>query len=101
MWQRSFDNPEWRINVRLHRGVEIFGRNVEDGLTRLLPGGVADQNIETAELLDGISYEFVAKVFLAQIARDRDSFAATLLKQRNHFVSIRLLGGKIINCDIG
>ena len=65
MWERSFNNPEWRVNVCLHRRVEIVRRNIEDRLTRLLPGGVADQNIETAELFDGIGDEFVAKVFIA------------------------------------
>ena len=101
MRQRGFDNPKWRVNIRLHRRVEIFGRNIEDRLTRLLPGGVADQNVESVELLNRIGDEFFAKIFIPQIARNRDSFSPGLFNQRDNFVGIRLLGGKIINCDIG
>src|SRR4029079_7061240 len=100
-WERSLDDPEWRVNVRLHRRVEILRRNIQERLTRLLPGGGANQNIETAELLDRIGNEFLAKAFLAQIAGNCDSFAAAFFEQRDNFVRIRLLGGKIIDCDIG
>ena len=50
MRQRRFDDPERRVDVGLHRRVEILAGDVEDRLPRLLPRRVADQDVEPAEL---------------------------------------------------
>src|SRR2546423_2937922 len=97
MRHRSFDHPERRVHVRLHRRVEIFGRNIKDGCACLLPSGVANENIESAQLLYCIRNELAAKIFVAKIAGHGDSFAAGFLNEPDDFVRIELFRWKIVN----
>ena len=49
--QRRLDDPERRIDVGLHRGVEILAGDVEQWIScDLLAPGVADQDVEPAQL---------------------------------------------------
>jgi hypothetical protein len=49
MRQRGLDDPERCVDVGLHRCIKILLRQVEDRLTRLLPAGVTDDNVQPAE----------------------------------------------------
>src|ERR1051325_3239164 len=100
MRKSGFYDPKRRIDVRLHRGIEIFGRNVQDRLTRLLPGGVANKNVKPAELVDCVSHEFVTKIFVAKVTGNRDRFRTRLFDERYDFVRVRLLSRKIIDRNI-
>ena len=63
--------------------------------SRLLPSGVADQNIETAKSLDGIGHQFLPKNFRrADRQGARQLYAHPSSISGNHFVRIRLLGWK-------
>ena len=55
MRQRRFNHPKGRIDVSLHRRVEIFARNIENRLACLLPRRIAHQNIQATELVHRIS----------------------------------------------
>src|SRR5689334_13679446 len=66
-----FDDPERRIDVRLHRRVEVFRAQVENRRSRLLTPGVAHDDIQPAELLQRLRNEALAKGFVPQISRDR------------------------------
>ena len=68
--QRRLDDPERRIDVGLHRRVELLGRDVEDRRVRLLAAGVADQDVEAAEAADGSVDQLLAERLVAQVARN-------------------------------
>ena len=51
MRQRCFDDSEGRIDICFHRRVELVGRNIQDGIMRLLTTCVRHQNVEAAEAL--------------------------------------------------
>ena len=70
MRQRRLDDPERRIDVGLHRRVEILGRHVEDRVARLLAAGIADDDVEAAESLDRAADQIRAEFLVAQIAGD-------------------------------
>src|SRR5882724_3029802 len=97
MRQCRLDNPERRVDVRLHRRVELFGGDIENGCLRLLPSGIADQNIEPAETMDRLSDEFLTKSLCAQVAGNRQSNSPLGLDQRNDLASIFFLFGQIID----
>jgi hypothetical protein len=42
-------------------------------LPRLLPAGVADDNVEAAEALDGAPNQFLAEFLVPDIAQDRNA----------------------------
>ena len=71
--QRRLDDPERCVDVGLHRPVELFGRDVLDRLVRLLTAGVADDDVEAAELTHRIGHQALAERFLAQVAGDGDA----------------------------
>src|SRR4051794_26828901 len=101
MGQRCLDDPERRVNVGLHRRVEILRRNVENGAARLLPSSVADDDIEAAETLDSASNQFLTEFLVPDIAGYRESGAAFSLDQRNHFLRVGLFRWKIVDGDVG
>jgi len=61
MRQRRFDDPEGRIDIRLHRRVEILARDIEDRRPGLLPRRVADQDIQSTQTAHGIGHQLLAK----------------------------------------
>ncbi len=75
MRQGCLDDPEGRIDVGLDDGVEFFRRHFEDGIERLLPARVADEDVEAAEPGDGIGNQLLAEFFIAKIARECHSLA--------------------------
>src|SRR5947209_7306481 len=52
MRQRSFDEPEVCVHVRLERAIELLVFELFDRLLPVLMRGVVDENIEPAELGD-------------------------------------------------
>jgi hypothetical protein len=46
MHKRGFDDPERRVDIGLHGPVELFSRDNEDRVVRLLAPGIADDDIE-------------------------------------------------------
>jgi len=101
MRQRRLDDPERRVDVRLHRRVEVFGADVEDRAARLLPSGIADHDVEPAELANRLVHQAPAEPLVAQVARDRDRLAAGLADQIDHLAGVRLLGGQVVDGDVG
>ena len=102
MRQRRLDDPERRVDVGLHRRVEILGRDVEDRLARLLPGGVADHDVEAAEP----SHRLARPACWQNASSRRSPGMATPLRPASLIsaitsLRIRLLGRKIIDRDIG
>src|SRR5882762_9899893 len=97
MRQRGLDDPERRVDVCLHRRVELFSGDIENGGLRLLPSGIADKNIEPAETMDRLSDELLTKSFGAQVAGNRQSNPPLGLDQRDYLASIFFLFGQIIN----
>jgi hypothetical protein len=69
------DDPERRVDVGLHRRIEILGREVADGGARLLPAGIADQDVKTAELADRAIDQLLTELFVPYIAGDRDTLS--------------------------
>ena len=49
MGHRRFGDPERCIAIGLVSGIEVFGGEVENGVPRLLSGGVVYQNVESAQ----------------------------------------------------
>lgn len=53
MRKRRFDDPERRVDVRLHRPVERFAGDVENGLMRLPAAGVVHEDVDSSKAIDG------------------------------------------------
>jgi hypothetical protein len=63
MRKRSLENPERRINVRFHRPVKLFRRDVGNGLVALLPTCIAYNYVKTSQVARGIGYQLLAETF--------------------------------------
>ena len=68
---------------------------------RLLATCIADEDVETAELLYCVTDELRAKGLIAEIARDSDTVAPRILDELDHFLRIRLFVRKVIDGDVG
>src|SRR5260221_2697904 len=100
MWQGCLDNPKGRVDICLNGPVKLFRRYIEYGLMALLPSRIIYQDIQTAKTADGIRYEFLAKGFIPQVARDGYRFAAFFFYQLNYFTGIGFFGGIIVDCHV-
>jgi hypothetical protein len=74
--QGGFDDPKWRVDVGLHRRVEIVRRDISDRFPRLLASSVTDEDVKAAELAHRVFDQLLAKVFLPEIAGNGDRFSA-------------------------
>jgi hypothetical protein len=101
VWQRRLNDPEWGIDVGLHRRIEILGRNVEDRIVRLLATGVAHKNVQTTKAFNSSCNEFLAEFLVPQVAGYGYANAARGLDQIDHFLRVRLFGRKIVDGDVG
>src|SRR5258706_3433161 len=101
MWQRCLDDPEWRVDVRLHCSVEIFRGDVENRGACLLPTSIVDPDVQAAETLHGASDKVLTEFLVSQTAGDRETDASVGLDQRDDFLRVRLFGRKIVDRDIG
>src|SRR5437588_4285572 len=90
-------NPKRGIDVRLHSGVEVLGRNVQDRGARLLPSGVVDNDVQAAQSFDGVLDQPLAESFVAKITRNRETDAFLGFDQRDDFLRIRFLGREIVD----
>ena len=90
MRKRGFDDPERRINIRLHGRIEFLACKVEDRLARLLTAGIVDEDIEAAQFLKGVGDELGAERFVPQIAGNGNAVAPGFLDQFDHFLRIGL-----------
>jgi hypothetical protein len=79
MRQRRLDDPERRIDVGLHGGVEIFRGHIHNGIAGLLARGVVDDDVEAAEALARTVDPLPAEFFVAQIAGDRKAMRPSAL----------------------
>src|ERR1700761_7948507 len=100
MRDSRLDDPEWRVDVGLHRGVEGFCGQLQNVLTLLLAPRVGDNNVEPTQLLHSLRNQFLAVTLLTQISRDWNCFAAFRLDELNHFASIGLLRRVIADGNI-
>src|ERR1700704_3797625 len=100
MRQGRLDDPEWRIDVGLHRGVEILCGDVEDRSAGLLPASVADHDVEPAETLNGALDQLLAEFLVPEIAGDRQSDPPLGLDQVYDLLRIRFFVWKIIDRDV-
>ena len=101
MRQGGARDPEGRIDVGLHRGVEILGRQILEVVAELLATGVVDQDIQPAQLRDGAFDHLLAEGLLAQIAGDGDGGAAIRADAGHDTVCIGLFVGQIGDGNIG
>jgi hypothetical protein len=72
MGEGGLDNPERRINVGLHGGIEILARNVENRLAALLAGRVADHDVKATKALDGVLDQLFAEGLVPNVTRERN-----------------------------
>lgn len=72
-----------RVDVRLHRRVEVFAGQFEDRRARLLARDVADEDIEAAEFLDRFFDETLTEGLVAEVARNGDALATCGLQTRS------------------
>ena len=100
MGQRGPRHPEGRIDVGLHRGVEILGRQVLQLFAELLATGIVDQDVQPAQLGHGALDHLLAEALVAQVARNGDGHAALRLDQRHDRVGIGLFVGQIADGDV-
>jgi hypothetical protein len=89
------------VDVGLERIVELLRRDIENGGLGVLPRGIAHEDIDAAELADGVGYELVAERLSTQFARKRDGLASGSLDERDDFLRIRLFDGQVIDRDVG
>lgn len=66
-----------------------------------LEGGIADQCVLPAQSLRRSIDECLAKSLVTQIARDQHRLAAGLANIASHFLRVELLGGQIVDRDVG
>src|ERR1700722_17030552 len=99
--QRRLDDPERRIDVGLHRCVEMLTADIEDGGARLLPAGIADDDIQTAQTLDRLFHQLLAKRLVPEIAGDCQPNPTLGLDQINDLFGVGLLARKIVDRDVG
>ncbi len=90
-----------RVDVGLHGPVEELGGEVGDAGDGVLAAGVADEDVEAAELGYGVGDEFLAEGFVAQIAGEGDGFAAGLADEVHDFAGVGLFGGEVVDGDVG
>ena len=92
-----FQDPERRVDVGLHGGVEVVVGNVEDRCARLLSSSVTHHDIEPAQPVDGARHEAAAELRAAQVTRNGDALAARLLDQRDDLSRVRLFARQIVD----
>ena len=63
----------WKVRLQLLLG------DVADVLVGMLLAGIVDEDVEPAELVDGLLDRALAEVLVADVAGDRDRLAAFLL----------------------
>ena len=97
----ALDDPERRVDVRLHRRVEVLVGDVEDRSAALLSSGVHDQDVEAAEPLDRVVDKALAESLVAEVAGERHRHAAFLANELDHFARVRLLLGQVVDRDVG
>jgi hypothetical protein len=73
----------------------------EDRAARLLAPGIADHDVEPAELVHRLLHQVSAEALVAQVAGDRGGLAAGLSDQVHHLAGVRLLGGQVVDGDVG
>ena len=81
--------------------MRLVGDLLDALLARHLEAGVVDQDVEAAELLDGVGHHPVARLAVAQVRLDRDVRTPGLLEQRGRLVGVGLLLGQVGERDIG
>src|SRR3954468_5381712 len=76
---RGLGEVEHRDDVRPEDEVDLLGRDVEERLVGHLEGGVVDEDVELAELVDRALHQSEAVVAVADVAGHRDAAPARLL----------------------
>ena len=75
-------------------------RDIADILVRMLLTGIVDEDIEPAELVDGLLDRAIAEVLVADVTGDEDRFAAFLLDDLLRLLRVVMLA-KIENRYVG
>src|SRR3984957_664021 len=101
MRQRRLDDPEWRVNVRLHRRVEILGGNIEDRSAGLLAARVADKDIETAKTARRLLEEPLAESFVPNITGNRQRGSTFGFHELNDLAGVFLLRRQMVDRHVG
>src|SRR5712671_1337865 len=97
MRKGGLDNPERRINVGLHGGIEIFARNVENRLAALLAGRVADHDVKATKALDGVLDQLFAEGLVPNVTRERNPDAPLRPNDGYDLLRIGLFAREIID----
>ena len=97
---RRFGDPEHGVDVGFKSRVKVFGREGTDRLVELLTASVIYQNIESAQLLDSLLHQRLAKGFITDIARNSDGFTAFGFNQLDNFSCVRLFFWQIVNRNV-
>ena len=86
------ENPEHGIHVGLERGIELLGRDIQNGLLCDLSRRIAHHEIQAAELVRGRFDEAIAERLLSDISRQCNPFASGTADELDHFGSVGLFG---------
>ena len=95
------DGPERRIDVGLHRPVEVLRRDVHDRGVGLLSTGVVDQDVEAAQFAHRAVDHFAAELLGPKVARNADADAALGLDQLDDLLGVRLLERQVGDGHVG
>src|SRR6185295_17735066 len=89
--QRGLDQPEERIDVRLHRSIEFGLVDLFNRGFPVLMRGVADEDIELAKLVHRALDDVSAELLAGQVAFDDDAFSAETFDDGAGFSGVALL----------
>src|ERR1700743_3256488 len=67
----------------------------------LLAARVADENVETAQFLHGVSDELGTEGFLPKVARQGHAIASRILDELDHLLRVGLLVRIVVDGDVG
>src|SRR6185369_14246068 len=70
--QRRLRQEEHPEDVGLERPLQLIFGDVADVLIGVLLAGIVDEDVEPAELFDGLSYGVLAELLVSNVARDGD-----------------------------
>ncbi len=86
--ESGFGDVEHGEDVGAEGAFKLFGGDVGDGILGVLFGGVVDEDVEAAELLDGVFDGFAAERFVAYVAGDEVATPAFVFDEAFGFFGV-------------
>ena len=101
MRKRGLDQAEERINIRLHRPIEFDLLDLFNRIFAVLVCGVADEDVELAELVDRALDEVSAVLLAHQVAFDDDAFSAEVFDDPGEALPVSRFFLGFARCIVG